>query len=337
MKIVAGLGFTEEYKNFAEAGADEFFCGYVPAWWAAEYGSAAPLNRREVRNYNVQIGSFEDLKILAKMSEIYKAPVKIAINSNYYVKEQYSKIAKIIRECMDIGIDTFIIADVALIVYLRESGVACRIHLSGECAENNSAFLRHISKYGISRVIFHRKNSFADMKSIIRQCKDVIPEYEAFVLNELCHYTGAYCNSLHCDEMPHLCKIPYRHGVYEQAEETGDNAEDAENTEYNINSKKNQGCRADVKEADEYEYMTGNTGCGLCALYQLKECGITHLKVVGRGNYTDNMRKDIIQLKRALQILEEYRNFGEEVYKERLKNVIFAENSGVCSKSCYYL
>ena len=26
-------------------------------------------------------------------------------------------------------------------------------------------------------------------------------EYEAFILNERCHYTGAFCSSLHCDEL----------------------------------------------------------------------------------------------------------------------------------------
>ena len=26
-------------------------------------------------------------------------------------------------------------------------------------------------------------------------------EFEAFVLNEMCQFTGAFCNSLHCDEM----------------------------------------------------------------------------------------------------------------------------------------
>ena len=29
MKIVAGLGSIDEYIKFAEAGADEFFCGLI--------------------------------------------------------------------------------------------------------------------------------------------------------------------------------------------------------------------------------------------------------------------------------------------------------------------
>ncbi len=31
-----------------------------------------------------------------------------------------------------------------------------------------------------------------------------VPEFEAFVLNEMCQFTGAFCNSLHCDEMGYL-------------------------------------------------------------------------------------------------------------------------------------
>ncbi len=59
---------------------------------------------------------------------------------------------------------------------------------------------------------------------------------------------------------------------------------------------------------DEDGYLTGSTGCGLCALYRMKQVGITHLKLVGRGNYTDFMEKDIRQLRKALDILEKSDN-----------------------------
>ena len=51
---------------------------------------------------------------------------------------------------------------------------------------------------------------------------------------------------------------------------------------------------------DSAGYLCGETGCGLCALYQLKQAGITHLKLVGRGNYTDYMEKDIRNLRTKL-------------------------------------
>ena len=59
MKIVAGLGSIDEYETFVKAGADEFFCGYVPFSWAEKYGVIHPLNRREVLFYNVlPVGGF---------------------------------------------------------------------------------------------------------------------------------------------------------------------------------------------------------------------------------------------------------------------------------------
>lgn len=57
MKIVAGLGSIDEYIPYVKAGADEFFCGYVPYSWTEKYGTLLPLNRREVLCSNVQLGA----------------------------------------------------------------------------------------------------------------------------------------------------------------------------------------------------------------------------------------------------------------------------------------
>lgn len=84
MKITAGLGSVDDYPMYVEAGADECFCGYVPFAWAEKYGVLNPLNRREVRAYNVQIGSYEELKILGNMRKYYQVPVAITFNSLSY-------------------------------------------------------------------------------------------------------------------------------------------------------------------------------------------------------------------------------------------------------------
>ena len=384
MKIVAGLGSIEEYIPYVEAGADELFCGYVPYWWSQKYGTLSPLNRREVFAYHVQIGAFEDLKILSNLVKIYGVPVTIALNALYYVKEQYEEIASIVASCMEIGFDSFIIADPALVFFLREKGIRCNIHLSGEMSEVNSLFLEQMSKYDISRVIFHRKNSFSDMESCVRKTKEKIPEYEAFVLNEMCHFTGAYCNSLHCDELGHLCKVPYQlgsygkpafqsnvlyqskenlHTVYKTQEEKPGCMLDSSVTasvEYEPKMKvfksKTAACAPGANEEAEIDgylpganeeveidgYLTGATGCGLCALASLQTAGVTHLKVVGRGNYIDYEKEDIRQLKRALTILEEVealrqKDSGEvqlhAEFQRRIRTRLF---HGECSNNCYY-
>ena len=83
---------------------------------------------------------------------------------------------------------------------------------------------------------------------------------------------------------------------------------------------------------DDSGYLCGATGCGLCALYRLRDAGITHLKLVGRGNYTDFMEKDIRNLRKALQILE---NADTEAdFRMEMKKQIFPFG---CSGNCYYL
>lgn len=324
MKIVAGLGSIDEYETFVKAGADEFFCGYVPFSWAEKYGVIHPLNRREVLFYNVQIGSMSELQILKKMVDYYGKPVKLTFNSLYYTGEQYPVIAEIITQCMAAGFENFIIADPALILYLRQQKINCGIHLSGETAEVNRGMLEQMLLFGIRRVIFHRKNSLEDMQSCIKEA-DFPHEYEAFILNELCHFSGAFCNSLHCDELTHLCRVPYELGNLHKKEETDAAQKDVAETD-RIQGKEGKGL-----PLDEDGYLTGSTGCGLCALYRMKQVGITHLKLVGRGNYTDFMEKDIRQLRKALDILEKSDN--ELQYQRKMKASLFPDG---CSQNCYY-
>ena len=102
MKIVAGLGSIDEYERFIQAGADEFFAGYVPYDWSRAYGTVIPLNRREVFTTHVQLGAFSELEILAEMMKYYGKPVHLTLNSFYYLPEQYAQITGLIHRCMDL-------------------------------------------------------------------------------------------------------------------------------------------------------------------------------------------------------------------------------------------
>ena len=144
-------------------------------------------------------------------------------------------------------------------------------------------------------------------------------------MNELCHFSGAFCNSLHCDELTHLCRVPYELGNLHKKEETDAAQKDVAETD-RIQGKEGKGL-----PLDEDGYLTGSTGCGLCALYRMKQVGITHLKLVGRGNYTDFMEKDIRQLRKALDILEKSDN--ELQYQRKMKASLFPDG---CSQNCYY-
>lgn len=320
MKIAAGLGSVDDLPLFAEAGADEVFVGYIPGWWQQTYGMFSPLNRREVLYYNVQIGSESEMEILHAMSEHYGIDVSIALNALYFLPKQFPDLLRYIRECLKLGFSSFIVADPALLIFLAKDP-ACedvidkiRISVSGETGEMNSDFCSLLAKLKIRRMIFHRKMTIGEMK----QCRNPeITEYEAFALNEKCHFHGGYCNSLHCDELTYSCRLPYRLG------------EVVENTN---EERRNVQMRFSQEKDDDPAYLVGESGCALCKLWDLEQAGITHLKIVGRGNYTDCMLEDLKAMKKALKILRDSQS--REKYIEKMKQKLFPNG---CSGECYYL
>lgn len=334
MKLVAGLGSVDEYIPYVQAGADELFCGYVPDSFMYRFGASHPLNRREVLYYNVQLGSFSELEILGKMIQQYHVPVTITLNSPFYIPEQYPAILDIIDRCRAIGFHSFILADPALLLYLHQNGLTgCNLHVSGETAEANHRMVEELRALGAGRVIFHRKTEIRDMKTCILRQTDLHPEapleYEAFALNEMCHFTGAFCNSLHCDELTHICRVPYRlgglHGALSEEQGGGTGTASTKDTGPETQPGSEVNCDFDG-------YLTGQSGCGLCALWKLREAGLTHLKLVSRGNYEEDTIRDIRQLKNALTILDASRSENE--YQFNMKRHLFP--SGPCSGQCYY-
>lgn len=294
MKIVAGLGSLQDFHRYTEAGADELFCGCMPVEWLEKYGVILPLNRREVLLYSTQIGSMTDMHILARMAREEKVPVAVTVNSTHYTPEQYPVLLNMIRELTDMGFARFIIADPLLMLRVPPE---CGIHVSGEFGEFSTLTAQWLRKVSPKRLIFHRKVTPEEM----RACREALPgiEYEAFILNERCYYTGAMCNSLHADEMPHICKLPYViGGVSECIPHT------------------------EPKEFPFDGTIPGAGGCGICALPALREAGITHLKLVGRGNNPDRMTADIRFLKKALA-----------ADPCELPGMLFP---GGCSGACYY-
>lgn len=273
VKLVVGLGTIDDYELYADAGANEMFIGYVPYIWQKETEAGTPLNRREVFYSNVHIGSESELEILAqkieKQSECgRRVPVTIAVNGLNYRPEHYEVIANIIRRCMQYGFRDFIVSDLGLLIYLEREGLCERIglHISGEFGEMNLFQIRLLQKFNIKRIIYHRGTDLDDMRTMTKEFPKL--EHEAFFMNERCHFTGAYCNSLHCDEMVPLCRLPYQLQTAEGKE-----------------------CKLQ-KEAEPDRKKTEKADGGR-VYRQLRDVGITHLKIVGRGAATEDMVRDI--------------------------------------------
>lgn len=294
MIITAGMGTIDDFETLIDAGADEIFCGFVPLEWNLKYGNVLPLNRREVIYYHTQITTYEDMQILYNMAVSKNIRVSVTFNALYYAPGQMGDVISIIEKLNKIGFKDYIIADINLLRAIKEHKLNCNIHLSGEVGEWNRYSLMYLMREfsneftAITRIIFHRKNTVADIELIIKQMKEsgFELEYEAFCMNEKCHYTGGFCNSLHCDELVHMCMLDYR---VPRIELKG------------------------YDEADE-EYIPGSSGCALCALDKLEKSGVTHLKIVGRGQSASLVAQDIMAVRH---------NAGSKFKR-------------VCNKNCYY-
>lgn len=314
MKITAGLSGVDAYDASCDAGADELFCGYVPEVWASRYGLALPMNRREVRWCNVQIGSRSELQLLADKVACRGVPVALTFNSLSYAPEQYPLLGETILQCADDGFRDFIVADPALLVWLHEQGISRRValHISGELGEMNRLVLRRCRALDARRIIFHRKVTLTDMEHMIAHDRTEHPDtpltFEAFALNELCHFHGGFCQSLHCDELPHLCRVPSQLGGIASA----------------------MASPVPIASGASFDGV-GASGCGLCALWRMQQIGVTHLKLVGRGNLPEETIRDIAALHTAVQLVQGVPD--EAAYLAALRRALFPQG---CGRRCYY-
>lgn len=332
MKIVAPLSNIDCYESLVEAGGDEFFMGIVPYLWQKEFiNNCVPLNRREYILTACNNFSFDSFKILRRKIEKHKAEVKITFNSHYYNEGHYPIIMDVIKRLNDHGFNNLIIGDIALILYLKEHNVDCKIHLSGEHSIPNRYSLNYYKDLCISRLVFPRKTTLSEIKSIIENSTNGIKEYEAFVLNDICYFSGALCNSFHCEELQNFCSIVHA---------TVKNRTDSEkfSKEYNLINKKNQILKLmltkssdTVKDRDDLKLNFGETGCGLCRIKELQDMGVTHLKVVGRGRHLDFLKKGISQLKEIIEFAKKEND--NTVFTKTVKSQYLNNN---CSKKCYY-
>jgi len=295
MKLTVGLGRLEDFGRLVEAGADEVFAGFVPLDWLERYGNTAPLNRRKVLLQDIQIDCWADMRILARLSQEAGVPVALTFNSPVYGAAQYPQIGDMLLRLRELGFADWIIADPGLLVHLQKRDICGRIHLSGEAGVFNPDAVRLFARLGVSRIIFPRKISPERMAACIAAAPQL--EYEAFVLNEMCHYSGAFCASLHCDEMEPICRVPYR--CY------------------------GPDCRSCPPERDPGAFGAG--GCGLCALQRLEEAGVDCLKIVGRGGHIEWIERDVRLMRRALDMSDRS--------AEALMAAFFPDG---CSGNCYY-
>jgi U32 family peptidase len=306
VKILSPLDKVEEVEALAEAGADELFCGLLTEDWHNRYIAGA-INRRPGGGANFT--RWEDLQAAVRAAHGHKIPVILTLNEHYYLPEQYPYLREYISRAASLGVDALMVADLALMLTLRDMPDAPKLYISTGGAPFNSETVAFYRDIGAARVTVPRHLTLDEIGEMMRRADGI--ETEVFVLNSRCPYVDGYCTFQHGlagEDFPPLyqnaCMLPY-----------------------DIEAQ----CEPGVPEAElslEHQQIwqrhhVDDAPCGGCALYELAEMNITAVKIVGRGNVTERKVTDVTFLRGLLDCLEadkperqEFREIARMRYRE---------------------
>lgn len=287
MKILSPVDNLEEVDTIIDAGADELYCGVLTSDWHNRYIGGA-INRRPGGGSNFT--SFNELKGCVKIAHAKNVPVYLTLNEHYYTFEQYPFIYEFLNRAMETGIDAFIVADLAILLTLRERYPDVRVIISTGGNTLNSETVGFYQELGASRIILSRHLTIGEIIDIRSQAKDI--ELEVFILNSRCPNIDGLCTFHHglADRSLSLlyqnaCCLPYEISAITRK---GDQPKNISWERQHV---------WEMVHIDDYP-------CGACALYEFDEIGITSVKIVGRGNSTVRKMADLNFLRGLMNILE---------------------------------
>ena len=127
MKLLAPVDKVEEVAAVIRAGADELYCGLLTADWHERY-IAGSISRRPGGGANFT--TFDDLAACVDAAHSSNTPVFLAVNEHYYTREQHPFIRDYIEKVVALGVDGLMVADLALLLTLREMKTGVKVIIS---------------------------------------------------------------------------------------------------------------------------------------------------------------------------------------------------------------
>ena len=333
LKIKAPLTNKNEVEELCLAGADELFCGIEPDSWRRSCKHLAISQRIGAANFT----RMDDLAEAITIAHRHNTKVHIALNAFLYLKEQYRRMLDIVREIFDIGADGIIVADLGLIVALKDNLLRDKdVVVGADAVVFNSSAVNFYKMLGATRIVFPRSMTISEMAQVVR--KDADLEYEVFIINDLCFFEDGFCT---------YCK---------EAIDTVERKEKLKDVRFVWRAflplrGYRGGCRTRfnrcrITTADrrplgrtpKFTFWENKhiDGCGVCAVYDFRKIGITSLKVLDRNMPTELKVKATRFIKKAVSLLDDPQ-MDKENFVERCRE-LFGRAYGVdCSPyDCYY-
>jgi putative protease len=197
MKLLSPAGNFECLKMAVFNGADEVYLG---------------INEFNARN-NIDGFTLETLETAVDFAHLYGVKVHLAINILFSDEELQSAFDTVVK-AYNMGVDAFIVQDLALAHILHVNYPQIELHASTQMGIHNLEGVLAIEKSGFSRVVLARETPLEEIKRI-KQNTNI--EIEYFAHGALCvsfsgncymssYLFGASGNRGRCKQ---LCRLPF--------------------------------------------------------------------------------------------------------------------------------
>jgi collagenase-like PrtC family protease len=274
-----------------------------------------------------------------------------------YTEGQYAQVQEFIGQAITSGVDAVIIADLGLLLAVRQMGWEREIHVSTGGTTFNNETVAFYRELGASRIILPRQNRLSEIAALARANPDI--EIETFIMNCGCMNIDGFCTfqhgvkevrlpgwwnffkRLHWDYylLSLLKRLPLglRETISRSSGITTDSAcfltYDVALESAGASVAEQAALRANLRK--NFNMFTGFDTCGVCGLWDLVQAGVHSVKIVGRNNPVHKKVQDVRFLKSCLRFLNEAapsRN-DYEAYARRLYRKIFGFD---CGEWCYF-
>ena len=280
MELLAPVGGMEQLRAAVRFGAN------------AVYGGMKSYGLRAFA------GNFDASPLCQAVHFAHAGGVQFYVTMNILpVDADMDGFLKAARDALDAGVDAAIVSDVGAALMLHQELPALPLHISTQANVLNSRTATHFHQaMGAQRIVLSRELCMADIAAMRRQLPQEL-ELEAFVHGAMCVAYSGRCllSSALTGRSGNrgACAQPCR-------------------WQYHLMEEKRPGEYLPVCEDDRGTYLYSALDlCMLPHLHQLRDAGVSSLKIEGRMKTAYYVATVVSAYRRALDILE---NEGDEAF-----------------------
>ncbi|MBS6677877.1 MAG: U32 family peptidase [Clostridiales bacterium] len=290
----------------------EYYLGFDLSEWKERFGPGEELNRMSAFRKSANITGLEEIPEILEAAFEHK--VYVTINSGCYSPEQEYFIDGLLERLATLGVDGIIVGDMFLAKRVKKYGL--KPVASTMAGIYNSDIAKFFIEEGFKRLILPRDLTLSEISEIISAAPEA--EYECFLMRNGCRYSDANCLGRHGEKYGAVCSYL-----------------DRSKTTYGGVGNRNFYLHEEVVFNHQvYRQAFHKSACGMCAIWDLLQMGVTAGKVVGRADGWKSMENDIRVLAENIDIAENCAT--REEYLEKM--CMPYQYDDICLKgwNCYY-